>query len=128
MGLKVMKMVYICAPYNAATPAGIGQNIRRAKQYSKFAKAHGCVPYAPHLIFPQICSEEDERDQVLEMCCQMVMRCDELWVFGRDTTAGMALEIDTAHRFRKTVRRFINGGKGVSDAGQIRVADRVQEH
>jgi hypothetical protein len=126
--LKVMKTVYICSPLSAGTPAGVGQNIRRAKQYSRYAMTHGCVPYAPHLIFPQFCSEAEDREAVLEMCCQMVMRCDEVWVFGRETSAGMAREIETAHRFNKPVRRFINGGKGVSDAGQIRTADRLQEH
>ena len=55
---------------------------------------HIILPVAPHLLFPQFLNEgiEAERQAGLAMGLELLLCCDEVWVFG-ETTEGMASEI-----------------------------------
>ena len=61
MDKKYKKMVYICSPY----AGDIEKNTERARKYSRWAVECGCIPIAPHLLFPQFMSEETEREEAL---------------------------------------------------------------
>ena len=42
-------IVYICSPF----AGDIEKNVVAARTYSRFAVEQGCIPIAPHLLFPQ---------------------------------------------------------------------------
>ena len=95
-------MVYICSPFSG----DIAGNIKKAKQYSRYAVNHGAIPIAPHLLFPQFMSEETERDRAVFMGIAILSKCAELWVFGDVHSKGMENEIAYAERKNMTIRYF----------------------
>lgn len=100
MDKKYKKMVYICSPY----AGDIEKNTERARKYSRWAVECGCIPIAPHLLFPQFMSEETEREEALFNGIVLLGKCDEVWVCGDTISAGMKAEIEKAERFRKRIR------------------------
>ena len=95
-------MVYICSPY----AGDVESNIEKARRYSRFAVESGCIPIAPHLLFPQFMSEKDERDEAMHMNLVLLGKCSELWVFGETITKGMGVEIRKAKFWHKPIRYF----------------------
>ena len=100
---KWRPLVYICSPFSG----DIEGNTQRARDYSRFAVDQGAVPLAPHLLLPQFMSEKTERDLALFMDMVFLGRCEQLWVFGKNISSGMAAEIDkqTADLLSFTARR-----------------------
>lgn len=74
--------------------------------YSRFAVAKKTIPFAPHLLLPQYISEEYERGLAMFMNKVFLGKCDELWVFGSEVSAGMSEEIEQAGKMRKKIRYF----------------------
>lgn len=99
-----MPLVYICSPYSGDVEA----NTERTKQFCRFAYEHGQIPLAPHLMFPQFLSDdnEEERSTALFMDIVLMGKCQELWVLGDRISAGMSIEIDKAVKRRQRVRYF----------------------
>lgn len=97
-------IVYICSPL-AGDVAG---NQARARRYCRFAVASGCIPLAPHLLFPQFMDEGDkvERDLALAMDLALLSKCAQVWVFGSTISSGMRAEIAKAKRKGKPIRYF----------------------
>lgn len=95
-------LVYICSPFSG----DIAGNIKKAKQYSRYAVNQGAIPIAPHLLLPQFMSEETERDLALFMGIAILSKCAELWVFGDVHSKGMENEIAYAERKNMTIRYF----------------------
>lgn len=87
------KVVFICSPYRAADKKGLTDNIAMARRACRYALDTGCVPYAPHLFFPQFVSEKDERQKGMEAGLEMLQHADEMWVVGNRISEGMAQEI-----------------------------------
>ena len=54
----------------------------------------GYLPIAPHLLFPQFLNEgiEAERQIGISMGMELLLDCEEVWVFG-EATEGMQAEI-----------------------------------
>ena len=48
-------IVYICSPY----AGDVSKNVENARRYSRFAVDSGCIPIAPHLLFPQFMNDEN---------------------------------------------------------------------
>ncbi len=90
------KKVFICSPFRGDTEG----NTRKAAAYSRMAVEEGCLPIAPHLLFPQFLNEgiEEERQLGISLGMELLTGYDEVWVFG-EATEGMAAEITlaTAH-------------------------------
>ena len=84
----------------------IEQNLINARKYSRFAVDKGAIPIAPHLLFPQFMSEENERELAMFMNKVLITKCSELWVFGNNYTAGMNAEIIYAIRKDKPIHYF----------------------
>ncbi len=107
------KMVYIASPL----AGDIDGNIQRAIQYSKIAAGKDVVPLAPHTIFTQYLDDtvQEERERGLEMGKALMMRCDEVWVFGSVISAGMRDEIKIAQRRGIPVRYFCENGEEKSN-------------
>ena len=96
--------VFICSPY----AGDIQNNTIKTQRYLKFAADHGAIPFAPHLLYPQILDENSAAQRELGLFFGMVWlcKCDELWVFGDTISAGMAQEIAKAKKRRMPIRYF----------------------
>ena len=95
-------LVYICSPFSG----DVERNTFKAREYSRYAIQRGCIPLAPHLLFPQFMSEETERELAMQMDLILLTKCDELWVFGEKVTKGMGTEINKAERKHIKIRYF----------------------
>lgn len=98
------KIVYICSPLRRSYE----QNIVKANLYSRFAYEQGCLPIAPHVIFPQFLDDENksERKAGITMGLQLLDICKELWVFGHKISEGMKAEIEKAKQMGMPIRYF----------------------
>jgi hypothetical protein len=93
---------YICSPYRDNPE----ENRQKALQYCRKAFEEGYLPIAPHVYFPQFLDESTEREQGLEMALQLLLECQELWVFGPEVTEGMRREIEYAKKLEIPIRCF----------------------
>ncbi len=100
-----MKKVYICSPY--ASKGNIPENVERAKQYSRMAIEHMCIPVTPHIYFTQFMDDAVpiERTMALNIGLELVKECDELWVFG-EAAGGMKAEVELAAYMNIPVKKF----------------------
>ena len=87
-------IVYICSPFSGA----VEENIAAAQRYSRFAVENGCIPVAPHLLFPQFLDDSNPKERQLGLFFgnALMSKCAEVWVFGSNISAGMETEIKRA--------------------------------
>lgn len=97
-------LVFVCSPFAGDTQ----RNIERARGYCRFAVSENCIPIAPHLLFPQFMEEDDPAQRSLGIFYGLVLmgKCQEVWVFGRNITRGMAVEIAKAKERGLPIRYF----------------------
>lgn len=97
-------IVYICSPLRG----DIVRNQNKALGYCRFVISKGFIPIATHLIFPQFMDDCDEKDRekAMEMCLEILSRCDELWCFGEKLSEEMAQEMDFAKKYKIKIRLF----------------------
>lgn len=97
-------LVYICSPFAGETE----HHINRARGYCRFAVSRGYIPLAPHLHFPQFLDDNDheQRELGLYFALALLRKCEELWVFGRKVSDGMAREINKAKQRGMPIRYF----------------------
>ncbi len=109
---RFMPVVYICSPYSG----DVERNVERARRFCRFAVEKGCIPLAPHLLFPQFMddTDRDERELALFMDTVLLGKCREICVLGDEVTEGMRREIETAMLRDKPVRYFDGGFKEVA--------------
>ena len=96
-----MKKVYICAPL----AGDVQGNLEKAKRYSEYALRCGAAPVTPH--FYALCLNDnvpEEREMGMAAGLSLLWFCDEVWVFGDQTTDGMREEIKLAHNLNIKVR------------------------
>lgn len=84
------KKVFICSPFRG----DMAGNSIKAAGHCRKAYEEGYIPIAPHLLFPQFLKEDSlkERTDGISMGLELLLECDEIWVFG-DATEGMEQEI-----------------------------------
>jgi len=99
------------------------RNITKAQRYCRSAVDRGCIPLAPHLLYPQFMDDNDEKQRKLGLCFALALleKCDELWVFGDRISSGMTLEISMAQRCGIPIRYY--KGEGLTGYG---TQDRVR--
>lgn len=118
------KKVFICSPFRGDMEG----NARKAAGYCRTAWEEGVLPVAPHLLFPQFLNEgiEAERQAGLAMGLELLLCCDEVWVFG-EATEGMASEIAFAVEHGVEVRFMepedTEGGSGHGDGAGFDASD-----
>ena len=95
-------LVYICSPY----AGDVETNVKAARRYSRFAMKSGCIPIAPHLLFPQFMNDRKERELAMFFGKVLMSKCAELWVFGDTISTGMNAEIARAKRKQYRIRYF----------------------
>ena len=107
-----LPLVYIASPFAGDTE----RNTERARGYCRFAVSKGCIPLAPHLLYPQFMDDEDkeQRRQGIRFALILLAKCDELWVFGDKISEGMSREIAKAKRKSKAIRYFSSKCQEVS--------------
>lgn len=108
---KWRPLVYICSPYSG----DVVGNTEKARRYSRFAVDMGAIPLTAHLLLPQFMSEKNERDLALFMDMVLMSKCEEVWVFGKDITSGMAAEIAKAKKKNMTIRFFAENCKEITE-------------
>ncbi len=108
---KWRPLVYICSPYSE----DVEVNTAKARHYSQFAVDQGAIPLAAHLLLPQFMSETTERDLALFMDMVLLGRCEEMWVFGKAISSGMAAEIAKARKRNMTIRYFTEDCKETTE-------------
>jgi hypothetical protein len=98
------KIVFICSPF----AGDLELNTLRARRYGRFAAIKNAVPIIPHLMYSQFLDEDDpeERKLGMEMGLILLGRCQELWVFGRELSTGMAAEVKRAKKWNIPIRYF----------------------
>lgn len=106
-------IVYICSPFSGDTE----RNLADARRYSRFAVDQGCLPVAPHLLFPQFMDDriQAERDLAMRMAIILLTKCSALWAFGDRVSKGMSVEIARARRKGQPVRFFTEDCEEVLD-------------
>lgn len=97
-------LVYICSPY----AGDVETNVNMARTYSRFAVRNACIPLAPHLLYPQFMDDSVPAERSLALFMGMVLlgKCEQVWVFGRTISAGMAAEIEKAEKKKIPIRYF----------------------
>ena len=108
------KKVFICSPFRGDMEG----NARKAAAYSRMACEEGYLPIAPHLLFPQFLNEGvgAERQLGISMGLELLLCCDEIWVFG-EATEGMQTEIAFATEQGKEIRFMEGGGMDADSDG-----------
>ncbi len=101
---KYMPIVYICSKFRG----DVEVNSQLTRQYSRFAIENGCIPIAPHLLYPQFLDDGNPEERELGKFCGIVLlsHVKEVWVFGDELSEGMKEEIKFAESRNKPVRYF----------------------
>ena len=96
--------VYIVSKYAGDVEANTAAAIR----YCRFAIEQGYMPIASHLLYPQILNDNnpDERELGLMFGIALLAKCNEVWCFGDEKSAGMLQEIKIALKLKKRLRFF----------------------
>ena len=99
----MMRKVYICAPLGG----NIQENLKKAKQYARYALLCGTAPVVPH--FYALCLNDripKEREIGMAAGLSFLWFCDELWIFGDEVTEGMKSEIQFCKSLNIPVRKI----------------------
>ena len=104
-------LVYICSPY----AGDIENNVKAARNYSKFAVSKGYIPIAPHLLFTQFLDDRNPNERQLGLFFgnAVMSKCTEVWVFGDKISSGMQAEINRARWKNYRLRYFTKECKEV---------------
>ncbi len=99
-----MKLIFVCSPYRG----NVEYNTSRAQGYCRFIHSRGHVPFAPHLHNTQFLDESipEEREAGIMLGLQLLLRSDELWIFGNELTDGMKAELKAAQQMKIQIRYF----------------------
>lgn len=97
------KKVYICSPYRGNT----AENVANALSYCTAAVSVGVMPIAPHIYFTQFLDDDKPAERLIgmNMACDLLIMCDEVWVFGVNALSeGMSNEVELAQMLGKPVK------------------------
>ena len=108
-----LPLVYICSPY----AGNVEKNTIAARIYSRFAVDKGAIPLTPHLLYPQFMNDENPKEREMAMFYNKILqgKCQEVWVFGSQVSAGMSAEIALAQMRHQKIRYFDESCKEVND-------------
>lgn len=97
-----MKKVYICSPLGG----NIQENLKKAKQYTRYALICGTAPVVPH--FYALCLNDNipkEREIGMAAGLSLLWFCDEMWIFGDEVTESMKAEMQFCKSLNIPVRK-----------------------
>lgn len=94
-----MRVVYLAAPLSGPTHEAIQGNRARAARWCAWAVRQGVCPVAMWIVLTGELPETPENRALgLELDCEVVRRCDELWLVGGRVSSGMQEEALEARR------------------------------
>lgn len=99
----MMRKVYICALLGG----DVKENLKKVKQYARFALLCGTAPVVPH--FYALCLNDSipkEREIGMSAGLSLLWFCDEMWIFGNEETEGMRAEIQFCKNLNIRIRRI----------------------
>ena len=86
------------------------KNVAAAIRCCRFVIREGYMPFASHLIYPQILNDDDPKEREIGTLfgLSFLGLCDEVWIFQdqRGLSTGMAAEEKEAKRLKKPIRYF----------------------
>ena len=102
--LRSRLKVYIVSKYAGDTET----NVQNALEYCRFAIKKRRIPFASHLLYPQMLDDnvEAEREIGTQYGLAWLRVCDEIWCFGTERSPGMERELQEAKRLDKQIRYF----------------------
>ena len=106
---RMYERIHCPKVYIVSKHAGdIEANTAAAIRYCRFAIEQGYMPIASHLLYPQILNDNDpdERELGLMFGIALLAKCNEVWCFGDEKSAGMLQEIKIALKLKKRLRFF----------------------
>ena len=95
-------LVFVCSPYG-----GKRENFKRAQEYCALEMALGNTPFAPHVHYHGILSEDVDRETGIQHGLEVLSRCDELHRWTKQITDGMRREIEYAESVGIPVRVMV---------------------
>jgi hypothetical protein len=100
-----MIKVFVCSPYTFDPE----KNIEKAIQYSRYVYKRNKLPITPHIYFTRFLNDsvKEERAAGINMGLELMDWCDMMWVFGKNITTGMQIEIDYWANTKKTPITYI---------------------
>ena len=103
--VNLIKLIYLAHPVRGGTNEETARNLKRAREWYSWALAQGVAVAAPYLIECDDGDDSDdaERERGLRRDCEIVRRCDELWLVGGRISPGMARELAVARKHGITV-------------------------
>lgn len=108
-------IVYICSRY----AGDIANNVIAAQRYCRFAIDSGYIPFAAHLLFPLFLNDAIPAERMLGLSFGNIFmdKCDEVWIFGSEYSAGMQAEYDRAVKKGYRIRYFTTDCREVTGHG-----------
>ena len=108
-----LPLVYVCSPY----AGDIENNVKNAKEYSRYVVKENAIPVTPHLLYPQFMDDSNyaEREMAMHFNYVLLGKCTELWAFGGVVSRDMAREIGVAKKRRMKIRWFDDAMKEVNE-------------
>ena len=105
----------ICSRY----AGDIANNVIAAQRYCRFAVDSGYIPFAAHLLFPLFLNDAIPAERMLGLSFGNIFmdKCDELWIFGSEYSAGMQAEYDRAVKKGYRIRYFTTDCREVTGHG-----------
>lgn len=98
--------IYVVSRYAGDIEANIAAAIRCCQYVIK----NGGMPIASHLLYPQMLNDNDprQREMGLAFGLELLVLCDEVWVFSDETglSTGMRAEEAEAKRRGKPIRYY----------------------
>lgn len=141
VGAGLVRTVYVCSPYRPMSKDPecrkdeLAANVERARHACRILTFLGYLPLAPHLYFTQFLKDEDEKERRdgMELGLRWLEQSDEVWMFGKTISEGMAKEIARAKELGKPVRCLPEPSRVVElllkgAAGQLEQETQAQTH
>jgi hypothetical protein len=108
-----MKKIYICSPVRGDENnlQHLKENLAKAATYSHYVFSQGYFPICSQVYIESATGlsearNPNDRARLLELGLEMLLMCDELWVFGRregQESSGMKAEIAKARELKMPV-------------------------
>lgn len=81
------------------------RNFNWRMHVTKYVLDQGCVPVNPFMLFDYYLMHTVEKNTVREAMNNLLVKCDEVWVFGR-MSLGVQVQVGIAKRMRKPLRYY----------------------
>lgn len=121
-----MKKIFVCSRLRGKTPEEYQKNVEVVKSLCRIVAMLGNMPIAPHAYFPNFLNDNNEAERKLgiEMGLDLLLDCDEIWVFDfNGVSEGMETEINYASKRGMAMRYF--GGVDFPLSKQIITTDNT---